>query len=177
MRNGSQSGPDAQDRGNAILSSLPLAEFHAIELPVSVQRRVALAATVHNPASGVRFRVAVTHLDTRAPFMKGFIFGAPAARNRQAQWLTEALSSLQEDGLPLIVGGDLNTHFGRLESAVETLSRIAPRIECGGKPTHTSGLMLDYIFAQPEAMRATASCKRLDSRFDSDHYPLVLPVR
>jgi endonuclease/exonuclease/phosphatase family metal-dependent hydrolase len=176
MRNGSQAGEDAQDRGNAIFSSLPLEALHAIELPFFVQRRVSLAATVHHPGNGRRFRVAVTHLDTRAPMMKGFIFGAPSARNRQAQWLVRTLGTLQDDGLPLIMGGDLNTHFGSLESAVDTLSHIAPRIQCSPAPTHASGLTLDYLFAQPAVTRTVAPCKRLNSRFDSDHYPLVLPV-
>src|SRR5438445_3095684 len=47
MRNGSESAPGlAEDRGNAILSTLPLSDVRAIELPFEHQRRVAVAASV-----------------------------------------------------------------------------------------------------------------------------------
>ena len=45
MRNGAPAA-SAEDRGNAILSTLPLTDFTAIELPFERQRRVAVAATV-----------------------------------------------------------------------------------------------------------------------------------
>ena len=44
MRNGADT---LEDRGNAILSTLPLDDYEGIELPLERQRRVALAATVH----------------------------------------------------------------------------------------------------------------------------------
>jgi endonuclease/exonuclease/phosphatase family metal-dependent hydrolase len=46
MRNGDASGVEREDRGNAILSTLPLSDAVAIELPWVRQRRVAVMATV-----------------------------------------------------------------------------------------------------------------------------------
>src|SRR5262249_33454518 len=60
MRNGDDAGAHAQDRGNAILSSLPLESVTAVELPFAVQRRVALIATVTDVLRQPKLRVAVT---------------------------------------------------------------------------------------------------------------------
>ena len=46
MRNGSSAGDPAEDRGSAILSTLPLSEPIAIELPGERQRRVVIIAQV-----------------------------------------------------------------------------------------------------------------------------------
>jgi endonuclease/exonuclease/phosphatase family metal-dependent hydrolase len=170
MRNGAM----AEDRGNAILSSLPLSELRVIELPFSVQRRVAISATISDTVGGLHFRVAAVHLDTRAPFGRGFIFGAPAARNRQAHWLASQLMTVPDD-VDLVVGGDLNSYMGPFESSIGTLSKVAPRTDCGSAATHATGMMLDHIFARFTTPSAgMPSCRRLDDRFDSDHYPLVL---
>jgi endonuclease/exonuclease/phosphatase family metal-dependent hydrolase len=176
MRNGNDARDIAEDRGNAILSSLPLNELRAIELPFSVQRRVAVSATVHGAGGPFRFRVAAVHLDTRAPFGRGFVFGAPSARNRQALWLARQFNTAPED-LSLVVGGDLNSYMGPFESSIGTLSRVAARTDCGSAATHASGMMLDHIFARfTPPFAAMPSCRRLDERFESDHYPLVLAV-
>jgi endonuclease/exonuclease/phosphatase family metal-dependent hydrolase len=176
MRNGGQVGENAEDRGNAILSSLPLEAVEAVELPFVVQRRVALIATVTDARKKPKLRVAVAHLDTRAPLTKGWIFGGPAGRNRQAEGIVTALQKF-DDELPLVVGGDLNTHLGSGEAAVDTVSRIAERADCGGEATHTSGFVLDHLFARiPQAGKSPA-CSRIDNTFGSDHYPLVLPLR
>ena len=50
MRNGEPSRSD-EDRGNAILSSLVLTDYDAIELPFERQRRVAVAATISGGSS------------------------------------------------------------------------------------------------------------------------------
>ena len=50
--------PPAEDRGNAILSTLPIDDVLAIELPFAQQRRVGIAASV----GGIRFVTA--HFDT-----------------------------------------------------------------------------------------------------------------
>src|SRR5439155_5701261 len=63
MRNGAP-GATEEDRGNAILSTLPLSELTAIELPLERQRRVALEATapIVWPGHGaVTLRVVCTH--------------------------------------------------------------------------------------------------------------------
>ena len=176
MRNGKQSGAAAEDRGNAILSSLPLEGLEAIELPFSVQRRVAITATVHDRDRAHRFRVTSVHLDTRAPLNGGFIFGASAARNRQAKWVAEVIAGPSSEGLSLIVGGDLNSFWGAFESSVDTLVKVAPQVDCGGKATHKFGFTLDHIFARFSSLLAPVSCRRPDNRFGSDHYPLILSL-
>src|SRR6185503_2814273 len=125
MRNGDGIGEHAEDRGNAILSSLPLQGAEAVELPFAAQRRVALVATVTDAQKQPRLRVAVTHLDTRASLLRGWIFGGPAARNKQAKELVSALKKFEADPLPLIVGGDLNTYLGA-KAVIDTMSGLAP---------------------------------------------------
>ena len=176
MRNGDAEGDAAEDRGNAILSTLPLEQFQAIELPFSVQRRVAVSAVVNDEPRGHRFQVLSVHLDTRAPMSSGFIFRASAARNRQAKWIAESLTSQSPADLPLIVGGDLNTYLGFFESSDNTLAKIAPRLDCGKDATHKTGFRLDHMFARFPASMSGATCRRTETRFDSDHYPLVLTL-
>ncbi|MGH7519235.1 MAG: hypothetical protein ACREOC_17515, partial [Gemmatimonadales bacterium] len=60
MRNGAH----RSDRGNAILSTLPLEDALGWELPFSYQRRVALAATVRL-RDGRAVRMCSAHLDPR----------------------------------------------------------------------------------------------------------------
>ena len=173
MRNGNGSRERAEDRGNAILSSLPLEGVAAVELPFVVQRRVALIATVTDRQKQPRLRVAVTHFDTRAPMLDGWIFGGPSARTKQARELVSTLKAIAGDPLPLIVGGDLNAYIGS-KSVIETMSEIAPHADCGNQPTHALG-SLDHIFASiPTAW--PGQCVRGESTFGSDHYPLVLTL-
>jgi len=174
MRNGNGIGEHAEDRGNAILSSLPLQDMKAVELPFSVQRRVALIATVADAANQPKLRVAVTHFDTRAPLVQGWIFGGPSARNKQAKDFVSALQKVETDRLPFIVGGDLNTYMGS-KAVINTMSVMAPHTDCGTQATHTMGVTLDHIFSSvPEAW--PGRCVRGDSTFGSDHYPLVFPL-
>ncbi|MDQ3938117.1 MAG: hypothetical protein M3253_05490, partial [Chloroflexota bacterium] len=65
MRNGSPLISD-EDRGNAILSTMPLAELTAIELPFERQRRVAIGATVRgrtHDGDPWRLRIVSAHLE------------------------------------------------------------------------------------------------------------------
>jgi len=175
MRNGEQVGLAAEDRGNAILSSLRLEALQAIELPFSVQRRVAVSAIVDDPHRDLRFRVATVHLDTRAPMTRGSIFGAASARNAQARSVADSVRGFSEDGMSLILGGDLNSYWGPWESSLDTLATIAPHMSCGTK-THATGFTLDHMFARFVSPMSSTSCRRANDRFESDHYPLVLAL-
>src|SRR5688572_29839776 len=63
MRNGPATELEArEDRGNAVLSTEPLSDIRAIELPFGRQRRVSVAATV-TPRGAAPLRVVVAHLD------------------------------------------------------------------------------------------------------------------
>lgn len=176
MRNGLRVGPHAEDRGNAILSSLPLTGLHALELPFGVQRRVALMATVTDSHHVPLLRVVAAHLDTRARVRHGWVLGGPAARNRQARAIVEAVQEVGMDDLPLIVGADVNSHMGAREAAVQTVSALAPRLRCD-KATHRSGFVLDHVFARLPDHWSAGRCERMESTFGSDHYPLALRVQ
>jgi endonuclease/exonuclease/phosphatase family metal-dependent hydrolase len=180
MRNGIE-GPaqDKEDRGNAILSTLPLANFVAIELPFERQRRVALAATITGTnATGQpwQLRVATSHLDASTTAKHLWLF-ASQLRARQATSLAAAL----DDGLPTVVGSDLNTWSGGpREPAVSVLLRAFPDTPTPAmRPTFRSGLAqlaLDYLlFRFPDGW--TGSTRRVDNRFGSDHYPLIAEIR
>jgi len=90
--------------------------------------------------------------------------------------LVSALEKVSDDGLPLILGGDLNTHLGTNEASVKAVSRIVHRKQHGLKWTHRSGLILDYIFARVPDNWESDKCMRMASHFGSDHYPLILAV-
>jgi endonuclease/exonuclease/phosphatase (EEP) superfamily protein YafD len=88
--------------------------------------------------------------------------------------LVSALGRAKDPDLPLIVGGDLNTYLGS-KGVINAMSQIAPHTDCGGQPTHAFGLTLDHFFADvPPAW--SGECRRGDSVFGSDHYPLVLSL-
>ena len=91
MRNG---GPTSdEDRGNAILSSLPLTDLRAIELPFERQRRVAVSATIAGrTTSGTPWQVRLVsaHLDNMSTIRRAWI-GAEYGRARQARELAAAL--------------------------------------------------------------------------------------
>ena len=177
MRNGgSTSGDDisGEDRGNAIVSTLPLQRVRLIELPLEHQRRVAAAASVEGRTSGGtpwRLDLVNVPLDTALALWHG---GPFAARRRQAAALVEAL----DPGAATVLAGDLNT-WGPREAAVRILSGAFPAAPPASRgPTWIGPLglhaSLDRIF-----VRGTASASpvtRLPSRFGSDHYPLLTIV-
>jgi endonuclease/exonuclease/phosphatase family metal-dependent hydrolase len=160
----------SKDRGNGVLSTLPLSNLRAFELPFERERRVALAATVTIQRS-LGFAEAIdlvdVHLENRAGRRRLWLRSA-AARNRQTAALVGALSL---DGT-LVVGGDLNTWSG-----TGALLRI---FQDGGltplgddpRPTFGAGGRLDYILARVPPT-VTVHSHRVDDRFESDHYPVL----
>jgi endonuclease/exonuclease/phosphatase family metal-dependent hydrolase len=171
MRNGAPSLEHLpSDRGNAILSTLPLSDLRAIELPGERQRRVALTATVQiaGREGPMPVSVATAHLDTLGGPETLWLFGATRTRSRQAQSMMAELP----DG-PLILGADLNSWLGPNEPAARDLLRSFPSTPAGSRaPTHAAGLLLDYLFFRaPSGWRA--SLVRADERYGSDHHPLI----
>ncbi len=172
MRNGPGSPTRApSDRGNAILSTLPLSEPIAIELPGARQRRVAVVSSVVVRAGSARIRLSIgaVHLDTFGGPRSLWVFGGPAIRAAQARTLVEALP----DG-PLVLGADLNSWLGPGETAARDLFEFLPQTPPVAARTATSRfrLMLDYLFFRlPSGRRAHIT--RPSSRYGSDHVPLV----
>jgi len=167
MRNGGP-GDAAEDRGNAILSTLPLENYTAIELPLERQRRVVPAATVDARAPDGRIlkvRVTSVHL-TNMVAHHGWLL-SEAGRVRQARALARTL-----DERPIVLGGDFNTWFGAWDGAYREIARRAQApADRDRRPTFLF-LRLDHFFYRlPEGWRF--AFHRADSRYGSDHYPLV----
>jgi endonuclease/exonuclease/phosphatase family metal-dependent hydrolase len=179
MRNGTL----PSDRGNAILSTLPLEDAEGIELPLVLQRRVAVSAAI--AAGSCRFRVVSAHLDPRGP--PGHRWPGAAGRARQAEHL---LSALRHN--PVILGADLNLGRGRYERAWRILRDagfsfgIPPSSPTWRHTFHAlPRLVLDYILVRdPSGMIEHARVHRLDEHprdlgplvFGSDHHPLLARI-
>ena len=170
MRNGRLFSSDTrQDRGNAILSTLPLEAMHALELPFGRQRHVAIAARV-SPPGLPPLRVMSVHLDPSGH------------RTDEAVALARYLAA---GGETTIVGGDLNTWFGR-EEGLEAVAAVVPEEDCGDAKTNTWPWRLqwpfgwwrgrlDYLFSSLPAS-VMRSCQTLPNQFGSDHRPVVMVV-
>lgn len=179
MRNGTLQS----DRGNAILSTLPLEDAEAIELPLVLQRRVAVSAAVRlGPA---RLRVISAHLDPRGP--PGHRWLGSAGRALQARHLVHALRDET-----VILGADLNLGRGRYERAWRILGEagftfgIPPSLPTWRHTFHAlPRLVLDYLLIRnPFGVVRRAQVHRLDEHprdrgplvFGSDHHPLLAPI-
>ena len=180
MRNGGLQS----DRGNAILSTLPLEEAYAIELPFVIQRRVAVAATVR--LGGERVCVVSAHLDPRGP--PGHRWLGASGRGLQVGYLLESLRSDT-----VILGADLNLNRGRYEPAWRILHDAGFKQGIGSpiprwRHTYHSvlpRLVLDYLLVRdPAGVVARAEVHRLDEHpldrgsyvFGSDHHPLLARI-
>ena len=170
MRNGG-AGSD-EDRGNAILSTVPLADLHAIELPFERQRRVAVAATVGGRTQAGapwRVRVVSAHLDTFGGARRLWLAGGELSRARQARGLVAAL----EGHTPMVLGADLNTWFGFHDSAYREAIRAFPQTLVTDRRATFGGLLrLDHLFFRLDD-GWTASFQRAERSYGSDHYPLI----
>lgn len=179
MRNGAL----PSDRGNAVLSTLPLRDAEAIELPLVLQRRVAVSARI--TVGGRRLRVVSAHLDPRGP--PGHRWLGAAGRALQAQHL---LDSLPDD--TVVLGADLNLGRGRYERAWRVLREggftfgIPPSSPPWRHTFHAlPRLVLDYLLVRdPSGAVQHARVHRLDEHprdrgplvFGSDHHPLLARI-
>jgi len=172
---------DREDRGNAILSTLPLGGVTVVELPLQRQRRVAPAAVIAGHTTGGlpwTLRVVDVHLDTALALLHG---GPFAARRRQAETLAAAIAATapRADHLTTIVAGDFNTVMGAREPAIAYLRRVFPDGPAPlQRPTFRGPLgfhaNLDHVFVAGRVKSITV--RRLPDRFGSDHYPLLTTV-
>ena len=176
MRNGGEAEGIPEDRGNAILSTLPLEDPAALELPFEYQRRVAVSATMRGESvagEAWTLELVSVHLDHRSPWARfGRSFGA--GRTDQVQSIVEAFSGSQ----PAVVGGDFNTWWrGSNEEAIHVMSRAFPhRREPPDRGTVTIPWFWDrpvdhLFFRLPE--RWSARYDVVDETYGSDHRPLL----
>jgi endonuclease/exonuclease/phosphatase family metal-dependent hydrolase len=177
MRNGA--GPPFEDRGNAILSTLPFEDLHAIELPFTRQRRVAIGAVIRGVDGAPRpwaLRAVTVHLDALANASRLWIF-ASGWRARQAEAVLEALDGRE----PSVLGGDLNTWFlGKWERAYRRIEAAYPDTRTTIVPAGTSRHgRLDYVFLRlppdwtSRTWRPPDPCGLGEDKCGSDHRPTV----
>lgn len=176
MRNGREGGVEAEDRGNAILTTRPLAGLTAIVLPYQRQRRVAAAATIDGTdADGHPWQVRVvsSHLDAGSTARRLWLRSG-AARDRQARHLVDVLA---REPVATVVGADLNTWAGGpREDAYRTMREEFPQTPGDAHARYRGELTLDYLFFRvPETW--APSVRVVDDRLGSDHRPLIGVVR
>jgi endonuclease/exonuclease/phosphatase family metal-dependent hydrolase len=201
MRNGDTEYEDGrEDRGNAILSTLPLSDPVAIELPFEAQRRVAAAATVHGPG-GDGLRLVSVHLDVASSMLRVLHTGN-STRQRQGLGLLDALVELEATradptgdrrlmdcypecppgsppryGIATLAAGDFNSWSAR-ETVIKHFERRFPQSPAwDGLPTRSS-YPADYIFfresAEGRVRLIEGSQRRLDDRHGSDHFARIV---
>jgi endonuclease/exonuclease/phosphatase family metal-dependent hydrolase len=180
MRNGRH----PSDRGNAVLSTVRLADARAFLLPYIRQRRVAVRARL---AGHPELAFVSAHLDTHGQPRTGTRprrFGA--GRTLQARVLAATLAT---SGGSAVVGADLNTVLGMSDPAVREL------VAAGLHPARRVGnwrhtfrrfrLLLDHVlYYSPDGFIAHAEVTRLDDAaaqrsnavFGSDHHPLLARI-
>jgi len=181
MRNGDapDGGRPAEDRGNAILSSLPLTSPVAIELPLTHQRRVAVAATVGAQVKGVSqmpLRVVSFHLDTTG------------GRGQQAAFLGDWLRDEAARRVAVVAGGDVNALWGTRDAAYDALTGALPVEACGRRRTNRWpwGLhallgwwrgRLDYVFSTLPRHAVRTTCATWPAYLESDHLPVIVDLQ
>ena len=171
MRNGTEAGEHGhEDRGSAILSTLPLAEPVAIELPFEAQRRVAVVASVPGPG-GSKLRLASVHYDVAGNILRVLGTGG-SMRVRQNDGLTEALDLMDpERDIPIVVAGDLNTWSYR-ETVVLRMLETYPDSPPPGNEKTRGNWPPDHLFFRAGGASlelVEGSYRVVDDAYGSDH--------
>lgn len=173
MRNGHEL---REDRGNAIISTEPLLDPFALELPLARQRRVALGAAVQvRTAAGLqRLELLDAHLEPLSSPKTLWVFKNP--RGAQVRAILDVLDTPRysaDSVAGVVLGGDFNTLRGGAREDAYRLARSwsTSLAREDARDTHAMG-RLDYLFFKLND-RWTATTRRLDDRFGSDHYPVL----
>ena len=175
MRSGKGRNPRglAEDRGNAILSTLPLARLTMVELPFGGARRIAQLAQVSGrtrSGQGWSLQVGNLHFDV-GPIGPSAL---SAIRARQAR----AIAQIADSTGAVVLGGDLNAFSlrGTAES-VKILQRAFPETVQGDSLPTRGSQRLDYLFFRLPAGYGTGPYRALPLDFGSDHRPVMGWVR
>ena len=175
MRNGETTLAGArEDRGSAIVSTLPLLEPIAFELPVQRQRRVvptAVIAAQLSTGDEWQMQIASVHLENNPEGAKN----PERARYEQLEWLLDALPD--EDYA--VLGGDMNTWMrGPDEIVIWRAREEYPESPLALPPGPTYvrvgvvRMYLDYIFFRVPGGDVD-DYRKIASSYGSDHYPLL----
>lgn len=189
-RNGIRSSDGLrEDKGVAILSTLPLSDLAFFELPYEAARRVAVAATVRDE-SARGLRVVNVHFISAASPARTLATGN-GSRLRQGLAVADALRQLDEDvhtnralagiAASTLVAGDFNT-WSANESTLRHLREVFPDSPPPGLVQGTrGGFPTDHILfrtgegAAPLALLSTYG--RVENRYYSDHHAVRMRVR
>ena len=181
MRNGAEAdGEVPEDRGNAILASIPLSDHSAVELPLETQRRVAVSAIAHPPGREP-IRVVSFHFDVAANMLRVLTTGN-STRLRQGLGLARALEELDagDRTVATIIGGDVNS-WSEKESVIRHLSERfpeSPRVTAEGT---RGGYPTDHMFLRTFEGSTIAldegSYRVVPHEYGSDHRGRVLTLR
>ena len=171
MRNGNTSENPASDRGSAILSTLPLSEPIAVELPGERQRRVAIIATIALPSAELRQQACLGWRDS-------------PRRTRCGDAFVGVLDTLDARAAGQIAGSAAARRPARPRCRPEYVAReeMNPPSGCStgdsGKPRHrTNDKVSVFAFwticsSVPATIDARAN-EQLAQTYGSDHRPLI----
>lgn len=185
MRNGRQENTNVpEDRGNAILSTIPLSRPIAVELPLERQRRTAIAANIE----GVNktniswiLQLINIHLENRTSGLM-FFRGFSIARLNQ---ITALLKILPEEKIA-VMAGDFNTWFREArEPTIKHVENFFSQLGIASKFDDTKiqrkryplfpDRLVDYLFFRvPENWHTEKYY--VNDYYGSDHYPLIIKI-
>jgi endonuclease/exonuclease/phosphatase family metal-dependent hydrolase len=167
-----------EDKGNAILSSLPLRDIAAVELPFEAGRKVGVAAWMDVPVGPGRTEplgVATVHLDVAATLVRTLVTGNQT-RVRQLRGFLEALDGVGFSEGPLAVGGDFNTWAAK-DGSLKVMSEEFPESP-GVTPEGTRGpFPPDHVFFRGDDGPFELdpdSYEVIRTLYGSDHNPRLL---
>lgn len=185
MRNGRQEKIDVpEDRGNAILSTIPLSRLIAVELPLERQRRTTIAANIEGITKkneSWKIQLVNIHLENRTSGLTLFR-GLGIARLNQ---ITALLKILPEEKIA-VMAGDFNTWFREAkEPTIKHMENFFVRFQIVSK--HDSpkiprkhyplfpDRLVDYLFLRiPENWQTEKYS--INNNYGSDHYPLITKI-
>jgi endonuclease/exonuclease/phosphatase family metal-dependent hydrolase len=179
-RNGSEPNDGMrEDKGVAILSTLPLEDVSFIELPYEAARRVAASATVRDE-SGRRLRLANLHLISAAGPSRVLTTGN-GSRLRQGLAVADALDQAEAGDEPIstLLAGDFNTWSDR-ETTLRRLREQFPDSPPTLKEGTHGAFPTDHILFRAGSGGVALlenSYARLNESYHSDHHPIQVRVR
>jgi endonuclease/exonuclease/phosphatase family metal-dependent hydrolase len=171
-RNGADTGPrPGEDKGNAILATLPLSDPLALDLPLEAGRKVGVAATVRAPG-GELVRFVSVHLDVASTFVRTLLSGNQT-RARQAAGLIDGLAQAEAEAPEIdatVVGSDLNTWTAE-DAAVRLMQSAFPDSPDPDRFGTRGSYPTDHLHLRhrPGVDFELAGYRRMEEAYGSDH--------
>ncbi len=170
-----------EDKGNAIVSSLPLLRVAAIELPFEAGRKVAVSATVDlDPAfplgagsgpSPLTLEAVSVHLDVASTLVRTILTGNQT-RVRQVRGLLEALEASGRLESTIVAGGDFNTASSR-DASLKVMRLHLPESPPLAREGTRGPFAADHLFFSSgpggHARYLDGSYRTLEHLYGSDH--------